>query len=260
MNLLVSAILGVVEGITEFLPISSTAHLIISSRLLNIPQTEFQKFFEVFIQAGAILSVVFLYFNYALKNPDIMKKVAVSFLPTAIVGFLLYKIIKGIFFESYALIVSSLIVVGLLFIVVEYLIKNKKIGLSKTIKKLSWIDALIIGFGQSLAVVPGVSRAGIVIITMMVKGYKRDEAAIYSFLLAVPTILAAVGYDLLKMNFSVLIQSGNLIFLTTGFVVSFITAYISVRWLIAYLKKNSLFGFGWYRILLGLLLIALFYV
>src|SRR3989338_5569741 len=253
MNLLIAVILGIVEGLTEFLPISSTAHLIISSRLLNIPQTEFQKFFEVFIQAGAILSVVFLYFNYAVKNPLLIKKVAASFLPTALVGFLLHKIIKEVFFESFALIIGSLVVIGLLFIVVEYLIKNKKIELSKTIKNLSWTDALIIGLGQSLAVIPGISRAGIVILAMMVKGYRRDEAAVYSFLLAVPTIIAAAGYDLLKTDSAVLSEQDNILFLSAGFVVSFITAYISVKWLIGYLKKHSLIPFGVYRILLVIL-------
>ena len=253
MNLIDVIILGIVEGLTEFLPISSTAHLIISSRLLNIPQTEFQKFFEVFIQAGAILSVVFLYFNYAFKNPLLIKKVAASFLPTALVGFLLHKIIKEVFFESFALIIGSLVVIGLLFIVVEYLIKNKKIELSKTIKNLSWTDALIIGLGQSLAVIPGISRAGIVILAMMVKGYRRDEAAVYSFLLAVPTIIAAAGYDLLKTDFAVLSEQDNILFLSAGFVVSFITAYISVKWLIGYLKKHSLIPFGVYRILLVIL-------
>jgi len=250
---MIAVILGIVEGLTEFLPISSTAHLIISSRLLNIPQTEFQKFFEVFIQAGAILSVVFLYFNYAFKNPLLIKKVAASFLPTALVGFLLHKIIKEVFFESFALIIGSLVVIGLLFIVVEYLIKNKKIELSKTIKNLSWTDALIIGLGQSLAVIPGISRAGIVILAMMVKGYRRDEAAVYSFLLAVPTIIAAAGYDLLKTDFAVLSEPDNILFLSAGFVVSFITAYISVKWLIGYLKKHSLIPFGVYRILLVIL-------
>ena len=250
---MIAVILGIVEGLTEFLPISSTAHLIISSRLLNIPQTEFQKFFEVFIQAGAILSVVFLYFNYAFKNPLLIKKVAASFLPTALVGFLLHKIIKEVFFESFALIIGSLVVIGLLFIVVEYLIKNKKIELSKTIKNLSWTDALVIGLGQSLAVIPGISRAGIVILAMMVKGYRRDEAAVYSFLLAVPTIIAAAGYDLLKTDFAVLSEPDNILFLSAGFVVSFITAYISVKWLIGYLKKHSLIPFGVYRILLVIL-------
>jgi len=250
---MIAVILGIVEGLTAFLPISSTAHLIISSRLLNIPQTEFQKFFEVFIQAGAILSVVFLYFNYAFKNPLLIKKVAASFLPTALVGFLLHKIIKEVFFESFALIIGSLVVIGLLFIVVEYLIKNKKIELSKTIKNLSWTDALVIGLGQSLAVIPGISRAGIVILAMMVKGYRRDEAAVYSFLLAVPTIIAAAGYDLLKTDFAVLSEQDNILFLSAGFVVSFITAYISVKWLIGYLKKHSLIPFGVYRILLVIL-------
>src|SRR3989304_8309065 len=117
MNLIDSLLLGIVEGVTEFLPISSTAHLIISSKLLNIPQTEFQKFFEVFIQSGAILAVVFIYWKIILKNKNLLVNIILSFIPTAIVGFLLRKVIKNIFFESFALIAVSLFVIGLFFII-----------------------------------------------------------------------------------------------------------------------------------------------
>lgn len=254
MDLLSSLILGTVEGITEFLPISSTAHLIIVSKYLNIPQTEFLKFFEVFIQSGAILAVVFMYFKYAIKNPEILKKVMVSFIPTAIVGFLLHKVIKEVFFESADLITGSLFFVGLVFILVEYLIKKKTILLNRSLKNMSWIDAALIGFGQSMAVVPGVSRAGIVMLTMMVKGYRRDESAIYSFLLAVPTILAASAYDLLKTDLALILDSNNLPFLLVGFLTSFVTAYVSVTWLIGFLKRKTLVGFGVYRVILSLTL------
>ncbi len=254
MDLLSSLILGTVEGITEFLPISSTAHLIIVSKFLNIPQTEFLKFFEVFIQSGAILAVVFMYLKYAIKNPEILKRVAVSFVPTAIVGFLLHRVIKEVFFESADLITGSLFLVGLIFILIEYLIKKNKIILSRSLKDMSWVDAVVVGLGQSLAVVPGVSRAGIVMLTMMVKGFRRDESAVYSFLLAVPTILAASAYDLLKTDIALILDSNNLPFLLVGFLTSFVTAYISVTWLIGFIKRKTLVGFGIYRIILSLTL------
>lgn len=254
MDLINALVLGAVEGITEFLPISSTAHLIISSKLLNLPQTEFQKFFEVFIQSGAILAVVVMYFKFAVGNLELMKKVIASFIPTAIIGLTLHKIIKNVFFESYALIIGSLFFVGLVFMIVEYLIAKKKIKIGKSMKTMPYSDALLVGLGQALAVVPGVSRAGIVILTMMVRGYKREEAAVYSFLLAVPTILAAAGLDLLKADLNWFTEGNNLFFLAVGFATSFATAYISVNWLIDYLKRQTLSGFGLYRMLLSTVL------
>ena len=133
MDLLKTIVLGMVEGLTEFLPISSTAHLIITSKLLNISQTDFQKLFEVFIQSGAILAVVFLYFNELRVNFKILKNLFFSFLPTALVGFFLYKVIKNVFFESLIFIGVSLILVGIFFIIIENLVNKKKIGLKKKI-------------------------------------------------------------------------------------------------------------------------------
>ncbi|PIQ72129.1 undecaprenyl-diphosphatase [Candidatus Roizmanbacteria bacterium CG_4_10_14_0_2_um_filter_36_35] len=257
MNLFKALILGIVEGITEFLPISSTAHLIIASKLLNISQTEFQKFFEVFIQSGAILAVVFIYIQYILKNPKIIKSVLISFIPTAIVGFLLHKVIKNIFFESFYLIIGSLFSVGLLFIVFEYLVKNKRIVLKKSIIQLTIFDAVVIGMVQSLSVVPGVSRAGAVMLGMMAFGYKREESAVYSFLLAVPTIFAAGAFDLYQSRKIIFSSLDNIWILIFGFWISFIFAYISIKWLINYLKKNSLVVFGIYRIIISLLLFML---
>ena len=257
MDLLNTIVLGIVEGVTEFLPISSTAHLIITSKFLNIPQTDFQKLFEVFIQSGAILSVVFLYFQDLKGNFKILKSLFFSFLPTAVVGFFLYKIIKNIFFESSLLINFSLFFVGVLFIIIEILVRKKKIILKKKIEEMDVFQSLIIGLGQSLAVVPGVSRAGAVILMMLVLGYRREEAAKYSFLLSIPTIFMASFYDLYKSRDILLTNLNQVGILIIGFFISFIFALISVKWLIGFLKKNSLVVFGVYRIALALSLFML---
>lgn len=252
MNLINASILGLVEGITEFLPISSTAHLIITSKLLNIPATEFQKFFEVFIQSGAILAVIFIYWKVILKNKSLMINVILSFIPTAIVGFLLHKIIKNVFFESFTLIAASLFIIGLFFIVFEFLLKKKIIKIDKKIDKMTIIQALMIGLGQSLAVVPGVSRAGVVILTMMMLGFNREESALYSFVLAVPTLLAASAFDFIKTDPQLIFSGSHPLFLLIGLMTAFFSALLTIKWFIKFLQKNSLAPFGIYRIILAL--------
>ena len=251
MNVLNAIILGLVEGITEFLPISSTAHLIISSKLLNIPATEFQKFFEVFIQSGAILAVVFIYWKIILKNRNLMINIILSFFPTAVIGLLLHKVIKGVFFESFTLIAISLFVIGLFFIVFEFLLKKKVVNTDKKIIQMTILQALLIGVGQSLAVVPGVSRAGAVILTMMILGFNREESALYSFVLAVPTLLAASLFDFIKTNPQLIFTGSNPLFLFIGLITSFFSALLAVKWFIRFLQKNSLSYFGVYRIILA---------
>ena len=254
MNIYQALVLGIVEGLTEFLPISSTAHLIFASNLLKIAQSDFIKLFEVFIQAGAILSVIILYAKYIFQHAKIAKKVIVSFIPTAIIGFLLYKIIKVYFFENYFLITCMFILVGLVFIAIEFLIKKKKLKLDKQLSKTTFFHALIIGLAQSLAVIPGVSRSGIVMVAMMSLGDVRKESAIYSFLLAIPTIIAASFYDLYKSRDIISLDYENIMLLTIGFISAFITAYISMKWFISFLQNNTLMKFAWYRILLGIIL------
>ncbi|GAB4218821.1 MAG: undecaprenyl-diphosphatase UppP [Candidatus Microgenomates bacterium] len=251
MDLLNAIILGVVEGLTEFLPISSTAHLILIGKLLKIPQSDFVSFFDIVIQSGAILAVIFLYFNYILKNKKLWLKIIVSFLPTAVVGLILEKIIKKYFFNSFYLIIGAMFFIGLLFIVFEVFLKRKK--LDKNILEMSYLQAFFIGLGQSLAVVPGVSRAGAVILTMMILGFRRDESAIYSFLLAVPTILAASGLEIIKSDWKIIFANNNLSLLIIGFITSFIVALIVVQWFIDFLKKKSLIFFGIYRIVVAFL-------
>ncbi|VVA43728.1 Undecaprenyl-diphosphatase [Candidatus Roizmanbacteria bacterium] len=252
MNVLNAIILGLVEGITEFLPISSTAHLIISSKLLNIPQTEFQKFFEVFIQSGAILAVVFIYWKVILKNKSLLINIILSFIPTAIVGLLLHKVIKNIFFESFTLIAVSLFVIGLFFIVFEFLLKKKIVNTNKKIIQMTIIQALLIGVGQSLAVVPGVSRAGAVILTMMILGFNREESALYSFVLAVPTLLAAALFDFVKTDPQLIFTGSNPLFLFIGLITSFFSALLAIKWFVRFLQQNSLSSFGIYRIALSI--------
>ncbi|MDO8497118.1 MAG: undecaprenyl-diphosphate phosphatase [bacterium] len=262
MNILHAIVLGIVEGVTEFLPISSTAHLILASTFLGLHQTEFIKLFEVVIQSGAIISVAVLYIHYILKHKEVLIKVMISFLPTAVIGLLFHKVIKTVFFESTILIALSLVVVGVVFLIIEYLVKEERLSLHKTIKDISPFHAVVIGIAQALAIVPGVSRAGIVMVSMMSMGVKRDEAAMYSFLLAIPTILAASALDLVKTDPRIIFGSSNLILLSVGFVTSLITSYVTVKWLIKYLQKNTLTAFAVYRILLGIsiLLVVKYYL
>lgn len=203
MTFFQTIILGVVEGLTEFLPVSSTFHLIFASKILQIPQTDFQKMFEIFIQSGAILSVVFLYFRDFKKDAEILKRVFVSFLPTAGIGFVLYKVIKNVFFESPNLMLFVFFGMGVVFIFVE-IFQQGRVGfvkpLQKKIGELSYSQAFLIGVFQALAVIPGVSRAGAVLVFMMILGFNRKESAKYSFFLAVPTIFAASAFDLFQMR------------------------------------------------------------
>jgi len=250
MKLIHAVVLGIVEGLTEFLPISSTAHMIMASRLMGLQQTEFLKFFEVFIQIGAIFAVVFLYFKQFF-NIRLVKQLLFSFVPTAIIGFLLYKVIKTIFFESNILISVSLITIGIAFIIVE----RMKLKEHKSIAQMSLQTAVVIGLAQSLAVVPGVSRAGIVILTMMLLGFKRSESAQYSFMLALPTLAAAAALDVIKMR-STKLSLSEIEMVVVGTIVAFAVAYISMKWFVKFLQKRKLTPFGFYRIGIGILLLA----
>jgi len=253
MNLIQAVILGVVEGVTEFLPISSTAHLILTSQFLGLTQTEFLKFFEVFIQLGAVLAVLFLYLRYLVTHKKIIKNVLVSFIPTAVIGLILYPVIKSVFFQSNLLIAVSLVAIGIVFVLAERKIKNRSLVLSRYLSEMNTSEAFIVGLFQSLAIVPGVSRAGIVMVSLMGRKYKRTEAALYSFLLALPTIAGASLLDLYKSRDLLFSSQTNVALLVVGFMVSFVTAYVSVRWLISYLQNNSLVNFAYYRFALAII-------
>jgi len=249
MDLLQALLLSVVEGITEFLPISSTGHLVLASELLRIPQTDFVKSFEVIIQLGAILAVVVLYAKTLLTNRGLWPKLAVAFVPTAIIGFTLYKLIKEMLLGNTQVTLWALFIGGIILIVWEKFYKEKPHHLDK-IEKLSYKKAFLVGVFQSLSVIPGVSRAGATIIGGLSVGLTRRAAVEMSFLLAIPTMVAATGLDLIKSNFSF---SGNeWLVLSVGFVGAFITALFAVKYFIKYVAHHTFVAFGIYRIVLAL--------
>ena len=196
MSFFQAVILGIVEGITEFLPISSTGHLILASKILDIPQTEFVKSFEIAIQLGAILSVVALYPRELFVNREVMKRIAAAFIPTAIIGFVLYKSIKQYLFSD-AIVLWSLMLGGIVLILFERLHRKGEEKID-SLEKISYQQAVGIGLVQTLAVIPGVSRAAATIVGGMALGVKRRTIVEFSFLLAVPTMAAATALDLLK--------------------------------------------------------------
>lgn len=252
MNAFQAIILGIVEGLTEFLPISSTAHLILVGDLLKIPSSNFTKTFEIVIQLGAILAVFGLYIRkiFIWKN---IKKLAIAFLPTAIVGYGMYQIIKDVFFENRLIIVWSLIIGGLILIIFEYFQKKKESNKSSSggIEDISYVQCLIIGLCQSLAVVPGVSRAAATIISGLALGISRRAIVEFSFLLAVPTMVAASGYDLFRSGLS--LSGPEFQLLAIGFLTALVVAWLAVRSFIKYIQKYNFQPFGLYRLIIGLL-------
>ncbi len=251
-------LLGIIEGLTEFLPISSTAHLILFSQAFNISQNDFHKFFEIFIQSGAILAVVVTYFKVLKNNKELLKKIFISLLPTAILGILLYKVMKNIFFESNKIILFSLFFVSFLFFLIEFLIKKGKLKANLELKNLSYWQAFLVGVFQAIAIVPGVSRAGAVIVAMLFLNFKRSESVLYSFFLAVPTIILAGIYDFYKVGFSTIsFSSQNLIYLVIGFLVAFFSAFLAIKWFLKYVQNHTLNIFAYYRIIIAILFLIL---
>jgi len=246
-------ILGIIEGLTEFLPVSSTFHLLLTSQILKIPLNQYTKLFEIFIQSGAILAVIWLYRQEIISRFDLVAKTALAFLPTALLGIGLYGPIKNIFMEQVWGQVYIFLFTGLLFLLFEFLIRRGLIKLTKTINSLKFHEALIIGSLQALAFFPGVSRAGAVILVMMLFGYRRSEAAFFSFFLAIPTIIGAAAFDLYKSRDALISFRYQILPLSLGFVVSFLVALVAIRWFLGYLKNHSLNLFAFYRFILGFL-------
>lgn len=254
VNVLEASILGIVEGLTEFLPISSTAHLVIASDLLRIPESAFLSSFIIAIQLGAIASVVLLYWRTIFFDLETGKRVAVAFLPTAVAGFLLYQLLKEYLIESLSVIAWALLLGGIILILFE-----KFAGLvPRTEERLTYPRAFLVGCAQALAIVPGVSRAGATIIGGLALGLSRAKIVEFSFLLAIPTMLAATGYDLFKS--AATFSATNWETLAAGFLVAFAAAYVTVRWLIRYIQTHSFELFGWYRVVLGASMLAVLYL
>ena len=253
MDIIQAIIIGIIEGFTEFLPISSTGHMIVASEFLGIEQSALIKAYEVIIQFAAILAVMLLYRDKInIKEIELWQKIMVAFLPLAIVGFILKDWIKEIF--TINTVAWMFIIGGIIFIVVEHFHKDEE-SPSKDIEEVSWRQAIIIGLGQILSLVPGTSRAGSTIIAGMLSGVNRKASTEFSFLLAIPVMTAVSGYDLLK-HYDEFIGA-DLTAFVVGFVVAFGVAYLTIKLFIVFLQRFTFVAFGIYRILFGVLLLIM---
>src|SRR3989344_4944250 len=252
MDFIQVLILGVVEGITEFLPISSTGHLILTSRFLGIADSNFLKSFEIAIQIGAILAVVVLYWKRVIGDKETWKRVAVAFLPTAILGFIFYRTMKEVLLSNVQLVIWSLLLGGIVLIIFELWHRSKEQRVNgEGLNSISYPKAFIIGTVQSIAMIPGVSRAAATIIGGLAMGVSRKTIVEFSFLLAVPTMAAATIFDLWKSAGSFSLEQFHL--LTFGFVVSFFAAILTIKWLLRFIQNHTFVSFGVYRIIIALL-------
>ncbi|MFH1789541.1 MAG: undecaprenyl-diphosphate phosphatase [bacterium] len=253
MSLLQVIILGIVEGITEFLPISSTGHLILLADILKVVKTDFLKTFEISIQFGAILAVVVLYWRKLFLDSEVIKKIITAFIPTAILGLVFYKIIKTYLMDSNIVVLCALFLGGVFLVVFELIYQRKIMEDAQIIdiKKISYKQSFLIGLFQSVAMVPGVSRSAATIVGGLILGLNRKTIVEFSFLLAVPTMAAATGLDLIKNASG--FTAGQLTNLSVGFIISFIVAMASIKFLLAFIKKYSFISFGVYRIAISII-------
>ncbi len=240
--------MGIVEGITEFLPISSTGHLILASKFLHIGQSNFTKSFEIIIQFGAILSVIVLY-GKSFLNAEILKKILVAFIPTGIIGFALYKAVKTYLIGNENLVLWVLFLGGVALIIFEF--RHKPASAESDITRISYKQSFFIGICQSVAMIPGVSRSAATIIGGLFLGLNRKTIVEFSFLLAVPTMLGATSLDLAKNAGA--FSKDQFLVLAVGFIVSFAVAIASIKFLLNFIKKHNFVPFGIYRILLAVI-------
>jgi len=253
MDIFQAIIIGIIEGFTEFLPISSTGHMIVASKFLGVEESAVNDAYMVVIQFSAILAVMLLYREKInLKEINLWSKIISAFLPLAIVGFLLKDWIESIF--SVNVVATMFIVGGIIFLVVEYFYKDEK-ATAKNLEEVTWSQALWIGFGQIFSMIPGTSRAGSTIIAGMLSGVDRKTSTEFSFLLAIPVMMAVSGYDLLKHYHEFV--GANLDAFAIGFIVAFVVAYLTIKLLIVFLQRFTFVAFGIYRILFGVLLLSI---
>jgi undecaprenyl-diphosphatase len=263
LHLLKAFLLGIVEGLTEFLPVSSTGHLILVGEWINFASTE-SKVFEVVIQLGAILAVMWIFrarifqlikgvFDRQPAEVAFMRNLIIAFLPAAIIGGLFIKQIKALFFHP-GVVAVTLVLGGLIMLWVEHGRtggkQDIKPGTVTTLETITWRQALIVGFAQCLAMVPGTSRSGSTIIGGMLAGIERKTATEFSFFLAMPTMMAAALYDSYKHAAE--LSQHDMTAIAVGFIAAFLSALLIVRAVLAFVSNHTYRVFGWYRIALGL--------
>ena len=249
--LLKALILGIVEGLTEFLPISSTGHLIVAGELLNATDERWNVF-NIVIQTGAMLAIVWEYRARFFKvDLRLYRNLIVAFVPAAVVGLLFSKIIKQYLFHAVPVALAFIIGGAIILLVERNPKRNSRI---QEAREMTWVDALKVGIAQCFALIPGTSRSGATIIGGMLFGLSRKAATEFSFFLAVPTLMAAGAYDLWK-NRALLSASDTGLF-AVGSIAAFVAAFVVIRWLVRYVASHDFRPFAWYRIVFGLLVLA----
>jgi undecaprenyl-diphosphatase len=258
MSMLQAVILSIVEGLTEYLPISSTGHMIITSSIMGIASDDFVKNFEIIVQFGAILSVLVLYWRRFLQGPAIYLKLFIAFLPAAVIG-LLFKSKIELLLDKPEVVAMTLIGGGIVLLFVDRFFSAQEARLEAsgdgTIEKLDLKRAGIIGFAQCLAMIPGTSRSAATIVGGLGTKLTREAAAEFSFLLAVPTLTAATCYKMLHIYKT--IQPDQISILLIGNVISFIVGAITIKTFLSYLTRRGFFAFGIYRIIVGAVILLL---
>ena len=259
MHIIHSIILGAIEGLTEFLPISSTGHMIIAARLMRLTDSEFLKSFEIVIQFGTMLAVIVLYAKKIFSSRTLWKKVLAGFVPTAIIGYVLYHFIKKFLIGNILVVAIALIVGGIILVIFEML-EKKKTGnnlnpglVGKSLNDITYQDAVTVGVVQSLAVIPGVSRSAATIVGGRMLGISRAAIVEFSFLLAVPVIAGAAFLDLVKTP--IVFSGHEWLMLAIGTLVAFLVAILAIKTFLKFIKSHSFAVFGWYRIALGILVL-----
>jgi undecaprenyl-diphosphatase len=251
LDILQAIVIGVIEGFTEFLPISSTGHMIIASRYLGIEESSLIKAYEVIIQFAAILAVMLIYREKMRpSNIELWKRLIVAFLPLAIVGYIFKDPIKSLF--SVEVVAIMFIIGGIIFLIVEKFHKDSKTH-TRSVDDTSYKEALLIGLSQIFALIPGTSRAGATIIGGLLVGLDRKSSTEFSFLLAIPVMATVSGYDLLKHYRE--FADANWVAFAIGFLVAFVVAYATIKLFLAFLEKFTFVAFGVYRILFGIVLL-----
>jgi len=251
MSFLHAIILGIIEGLTEFLPISSTGHLMLTNKILNIPLTPFVTSFNIYIQLGAILAVVVLYIKKLLTTWHNVLHVLSAFIPTMAIGLIVYPFVKKFLLTNLLVVAIALIIGGVGLIIFEKFYKK-----NQATKNLNLKNSFIIGICQMLAVIPGVSRSAATIIGGMLMGIKRATIVEFSFFLAIPTMVAASGLDIIESGWG--FSEAEWQFIGLGFVAAFITALLAIKWFITYVQKHTFTAFGIYRIIIGIIILLFF--
>lgn len=249
MSFLHAVILGIVEGITEFLPISSTGHLMLASDFLRLPASDFVKSFEIAIQFGAILAVMALYPRRLFMEWGTVKKIAAAFLPTAILGAVFYKIVKSFLLSNTSVVLWALLIGGVAIIIFELWHRRRSEPVGE-VGDITYKQAVAVGCAQAVAMIPGVSRSAATILGGLGMGLNRRTIVEFSFLLAVPTMLAATALDLYKSAGA--FAGADWGALAVGFIVSFVVALSAIKFLLAFIQRYSFIAFGVYRILVAM--------